>query len=358
MVTPAEVAAAHLARRQILTDHATSRALRQWARFDLDRLETSWELAAPLMVAQVVAAQREAARQTALYLAGVERASGAERLASQVAAESFGGVTLDGRELGPAMYGAVTTTKKLIGGGRPPREAFTVGASFLATVVGAAIQDMGRQADMVGAAQRTWTRYVRVLSAGACSRCAVLAGKATYRETFLRHPRCKCQSFPITVVNGKETNLDSLHMPSSPEEYFESLSRAQQDKVFTKAGAEAIRNGANPTSVVNARRGAYGIGYSGHYNVKVPTGSRSTLQPVTIGTKPDGSPLQVYATTEGTTRRGSFGSREIRMTGQATKDGRYRRSTTIRLMPEQIAIMAGDDPVRWRELLKRYGYLY
>jgi hypothetical protein len=42
---------------------------------------------------------------------------------------------------------------------------------------------------------------------------------------------------------------------TNPRVYFDGLSRAEQDKAFTIAGAEAIRAGADIGKVVNARRG-------------------------------------------------------------------------------------------------------
>ena len=288
------------------------------------------------MVAQVVAAQVAAASTADSYLRKVNGVS-----APRVAAQSFSGVTLDGREVGAQMYSAVTTTKRAIGVGMPAREAFIVGASFLATVVGTMVSDMGRQADLTAGVARKMTRYIRVVQPGACSRCAVLAGAGSAKDAYLRHPRCQCTALPVPS-DGIEnwTGIADAGLYGSPQDYFDSLSRAEQDRTFTKAGAEAIRQGADPVKVVNARRGAYGIGYSGHYNP--PSVRRGRLTPVTIGTRPDGSPLQVYATTEGTTRRGSYG----------------RRSSSVRLMPEQIAVMAGGDTDRWIELLTKYGYLY
>lgn len=348
-----EVALTHLRARASVTDRAATRLLRMWGQFSLNNLDLSWDIHAPLMVATVTRAQVAAAAQADKYVAQVAAVNGSSQTA-QVVPEAFGGVALDGREIGPAMYGAVTTTKKLIGAGRPPQEAFAVGAAFLATVVGSAVQDMGRQADMVGGVKLGYTHYVRVLSPGACSRCAVLAGKSSAEKAFRRHPRCKCGTWPVSATGGVTPN----GIPGSPEEYFEGLTRAEQNRVFTNAGAEAIRSGANPISVVNARRGAYGIGYNGHYNTPVPVGTHGTLRPVIIGVRADGSPLRVYATTEGTTARGRFGRQEISLTGQATREGRYRRTTTVRLMPEQIAVMAGGNQTRWVELLQKYGYLY
>ncbi len=220
---------------------------------------------------------------------------------------------------------------------------------------------MGRQADITLGRSRTYTRYVRVVSSGACSRCAVLAGAWSSEKAFLRHIGCQCTACPVQVVRSTG-NRESYKIPDGfhedPSAFFDSLSKAEQDKTFTKAGAEAIRNGADISQVVNARRGAYGIGYSGHYNTPVPVGTRNRLQAIQIGVKPDGSPLKVYATVEGTTARGGFGRAELRATDQATKEGRYRRTTTVRLMPEQLIKMAGDDTARFVELLKRYGYMY
>lgn len=329
------------------------RVTRLWRRVNVADLEAGWDVVAPQMAAQVAAAQLAAAQMSAPYLASVDQANQFDAAPAAVVPEAFSNVMGDGREVAPALYGAVTNTKTLIGRGMPPAQAFEIGANFLALVASAAVHDSSRNSDRVLAAGKTYTTYIRVVSAGACSRCAILAGAYSAARAFQRHVHCECTTCPI-VHQGFVP--DGFH--ASPLDYFDSLSREEQDRVFTNAGAEAIRQGADPSKVVTARRGAYGIGYSGHTNVPVPSDVRNRLRPVTIGRRADGSPLQVYATTEGTTVRGSFGRSEIDRTAQATKEGRYRRTTTLRLMPEQIAVMAGHDPKRWTELLERYGYLY
>lgn len=92
--------------------------------------------------------------------------------------------------------------------------------------------------------------------------------------------------------------------------YFNSLSAAEQDRLFTKAGAEAIRSGADLARVVNARRGMY------------EAGGRSF-------------------TREATTRRG-------RLPGQ---------SRGPRLMPAQILREAGGDRAEALRLFRLHGYL-
>lgn len=342
---PLEVASAHKADRERLTSRATSRAIRLWRSMPLEDLDAGWDRIAPQLLALGSAAQVEAAKQSTRYVSQVAAYYGGASPAALVP-EAFAGVALDGRELAPAAYSAVTATKTLIGRGVRSEQAFLTGASFLATVFGAAIQDMGRMADLSLGTSRGYPRYVRVVSPNACSRCAVLAGKGSAAVAFLRHPRCKCGAWLMPNMDAKTP----AGMFDNPDQFFASLSPAQQERTFTKAGAFAIRNGADPIKVVNARRGAYRVGSGTSVNM-------NRLVPLDIGVKADGSRLTVYATVEGTTARGSFGRGEIELTGQATKDGRYRRTTTVRLLPEQILKMAGNNPVRARELLTKYGYI-
>jgi len=330
----------HQSRRERLEDAAIRRSLRLFRSIDVDFLDRGWDRVAPQMVAVVTAAQVVAARQSAPFLQAVAP----EAPPARVVPEAFGGVTLAGREVGPEMYQAVVDTKRQIGRGVPRGQAFESAASLLAIMVGSMVQDMGRMSDMTLSVGKGYTRYVRVVSAGACSRCAILAGDSSYSTAFLRHPKCRCTAMPVAGAG------EDAEQFASPEDYFASLSSAEQNRVFTNAGAEAIRNGADPIKVVNARRG-----YFGSKPANVPV---RRLRPVQIGVRADGSPLNVFATAEGTTARGAFGRREIRLTGEARRDGRYRRTTSLRLMPEQIVLQADGNATRMRELLERYGYLY
>jgi len=344
-----DLALAHLRARKKLADDTTEQALRLFTQADLNYLDASWDALAPYLVAEVTAAQVTAARQATPYLDAVSD----RRTKLSLVPEALGGVAGDGRELGPAMFGSITHTKTLIGGGWDPVLAFQSGAAFLATVVKTAIADAGRAGDDVMSANKGFTHYIRVVQPGACSRCAILAGKSSAEKPFLRHPNCHCTSMPA----NQKTPAGFFH---GPDDYFQSLSREEQDRIFTQSGAYAIRNGADPIKVVNARRGASGIGYASQGGVKASAATRNRLQKVTIGRRADGSPLQVYATSEGTTSRGGFGKQQLALKNEYTKSetDRYRRTTSIRLMPEQIQVMAGDNPARARELLQRYGYLH
>lgn len=359
MSLQSDIAQKHQQDRIRITRQAQARTMQIWSAASQQDLDMSWNVLASRMVATVTAAQVASAKLATPYLDAFDKSYGRDAPSFELAPDAFGGVMLDGRALGPAMYTVVTTTKSGILAGMGAHQAFRAGMTALGVVVGAAVQDMGRQGDLTLMNARTYTRYVRVCSGQACSRCAILAGMASSREAFRRHTCCECDAAPVEVkyVDRKETH----HVPDgffmSPEDFFDSLSKADQDRVFTKAGAEAIRAGANPVSVVNARRGAYGIGYNSHYYTPVEHSGRR-LQKITVGMKPDGSPLQVYATGEGVTGRGRYGRAERLRVGVSTSTDTYRKTIAIRLMPEQLVVMAHGDAAKLRDLLIRYGYGY
>lgn len=340
--------------RQLITlGHAVAaRTVGLWRQVPLRDLDAGWNAVAPLMQQQIASAQVLAARESATYLDAIDASYGLKPKKAALIPLAFTNVMGDGREVAPALFGAVTSTKELIGAGVAPARAFESGASFIAIVAQAALHDMARNADRVLGAGRGYTRYVRVVNGSACSRCAILSGIYSGPDAFKRHVGCQCGTVMLSDDHKVPQGLYS-----SPEEHFASLSRAEQDRVYTKAGAEAIRRGADPVKVVNARRGAYGIGYSGHEKRFAIQVSPNRLQKITIGVRSDGKPLQVYATTEGTTARGQFFKSERDRVAGVTKQGRYTRTNTLRLMPEQIAVMAGGNNARWVELLQKYGYL-
>lgn len=341
MPTPLELAQQHQQSRRRIADSSALRALKTWRMSDINELDASWNVIAPVLVDTVSEAQIVASAQALRYT----EAAGARAGGSAVVPEAFSGVTIDGREIGPAMFGAVTTTKSLVGRGMSAARAFEAGAAFLSTIVKSAVSDAGRQSDRVQGTAKGYTQYIRVVSAGACSRCAVLAGKGEYSKPFKRHPRCNCTSYPL---EDDEKVPDGLF--ASPDDYFESLSAAEQDRVFTNAGAQAIRDGADPIQVVNARRNAVGPGGL----VERKGGLKAPL-----GYDENGKRIKVYTTSEGTSIRGVYGRAEYRRKAELTKavGDRYRRTTNLRLMPETIYGIAGSDRVRAVELLKQYGYI-
>jgi hypothetical protein len=203
------------------------------------------------------------------------------------------------------------------------------------------VRDVARTATAAAMWSQGALHYVRVLNGVSCARCAVLAGR-TYRvSAFQRHPRCDCRMMPAAREPAESWTVN-------PREYFHSLSTQDQDRVFTAAGAQAIRDGADINQIVNAREG-------------VQTG-------MLYG-------REVQITTTGTTRRAVFGGYEVLEDGTfrrrsqsefrrkvvaGDRGSRYWRTTAPRLMPDEIYRLAdefGWDRAEVLRQLRRFAYL-
>jgi hypothetical protein len=185
--------------------------------------------------------------------------------------------------------------------------------SFMAAVeqlVESEIQDAGRSAAQVELnAAPDWQNYVRVLVPPSCKRCVVLAGRI-YRdlEGFERHPKCDCVHWP--AQDWEQAHDEGL--VSSPREAFDK--GAIRD--LTEAEAQAIRDGADITAVVNSSRGIRTADLFGR---------------------------RVKVTTSGTTKRAAW--------------RKANPTLLVRLRPESIYRIADGDHAEVLRLLRLYGYL-
>lgn len=122
-------------------------------------------------------------------------------------------------------------------------------------MVATQLQDAARIAAGIAIVSRPQvTGYVRMLNPPSCSRCAILAGKFfKWNKGFERHPRCDCRHIPSSESLAGD-------LTTNPQAYFDSLSEAEQRRIFTNKGAGAIRDGADPAAIVNARRNMASVG--------------------------------------------------------------------------------------------------
>lgn len=325
------------------SDRAANLSVRLWRQVDAADLDGSWDAVSPTVEAAVSAATVANANTVASFTNRTARADG---LAGDLLnPRAFAGVAGSGVSLLDSLRGGIITTKQALAGGASIADAMMAGGTYLTLQVKTAIADVERSSSVAAATGKGYVRYVRLVNPGACSRCAILAGSDRYTTSFQRHPACRCSTVPI-----KGNNIpDGLH--ATPEEHFWSLSEGEQDRIYTKAGAEAIRMGADPIKVVNARRGAVRTRMDG-----VIQYGPSRIQRSVIGRNADGSPILGYATVEGKTRRGTYGRTQERLGSSTTKIRRYREVTRPRLMPETIIELTDDVDLR-RTLLRDAGYL-
>lgn len=288
----------------------------------------AWEIqyrdeVGPRIAAVVVAAQVTATRESDAYAAEVlnELGFGPATQPGVVRLNSLAGVAGDGRPVESLLASTVGRARAL-SDTMPREQALEDAQAFMDMVTETILADAARAAEEVAMAARPWVDgFVRMINPPCCSRCAVLSGKFyLFNEGFLRHPNCDCYHLPAPSDPDKVRNLISIN---SPERYFESLTEAEQNRTFTTAGAEAIREGADIGRVVNARRGMSKAQDSGR------------LKRVTVAGR------DIYITTEATTRRGR----------------RANQARGIRLMPESIFEIAGDDRDEAIRLLRVHGYL-
>jgi hypothetical protein len=317
---PPEASLAFYAQGQTVTAAVTLAVRNAWRQFDPTSIEASFAAILNQLVASIAAGQVAASRAASGYVPrlldelGLDGGDpqGATRPAAFVGSSSGLSLpeTLDSVRL-RSLYAASA-------GG----DASASGLTLLEGITQTQIADASRLATSAEIAVRPKiTGWVRMIHPGACDRCIVLAGRFyRWSEGFQRHDRCKCKHIPAVedVAGDLRTDADA---------YFRSLSEAEQNRAFGRARAQALRDGADMSQVVNSRKGVYTAQVFGR---------------------------RIRATTSGTTSRGAYGRAQADLAKQSGQ--RYRRSRTPRLTPESIYKIAADrdDAIR---LLKLYRYI-
>lgn len=290
---------------------------------------------------RLVQAQLEAAILAALSVndALVMQGVSLSRAQGEIAPETFAGADGSGRPIMGIAYASSSIVATAVDGARALggdpvlalSQAWRSAGRTLATAVQTSISDTSRSAKstMMGSFGTGW---VRVLTPPSCARCIVLAGKYShYAADFPRHPGCDCTQMPYDF-DTEHPDFKSLFSDSN--DYASALTPAEQDRLFGKASAQAIREGADVNQVVNARRG--------------------------MTTTVDKFGHRVRATTEGLSIRGrasdylrqSYGARLRKQPGW-----RQRRVDRPRLLPEEIYKFSGGDRDMSLNLLHKNGYL-
>ncbi|MEU4640836.1 hypothetical protein [Micromonospora sp. NPDC023814] len=251
-----EVAARHARRQVALARRAALEVARLWARVDRQVIAASWAASVPAAVQVLGSAQAIAAASSSVYLDDLLGEYGLDPAPEgRVVAEAFAGVASDGRDLAGLLHQPAITALTALKGGASEARAMAAGRFTADMIVRSQVADAGRVADGVALAVRPQlSGYVRMVVGGACDRCLILAGRLyRWNAGFQRHPRCDCRHIPATEDVAGDLTTD-------PKAAFEAMPADEQERVFGKAGAEAIRAGADMARVVNARRGMQVVG--------------------------------------------------------------------------------------------------
>jgi hypothetical protein len=271
---------------QVAADHARSRArlagkLRlearaAWAQVDPARISESWLRQIPRLLMLLTGGQHAAAATADRYVAEVlveQDISPATE--GRLDALSLAGVASDGRPLESLLAQPGITAKWALSRGVQLDRAMAAGDGLAQLIAHTQVADAGRAADQVAlTSRRHATGYVRMVVGDSCSRCIVLAGRwYRYNAGFSRHPKCDCIGIPA-AENAEDLRTD-------PKRLFASMTAAEQDQTFGKAGAQTIREGADISRVVNARRGMQTAADGRLYTTEA-AGKRPRLMPEQI----------------------------------------------------------------------------
>lgn len=306
-------------RTERAAEAAEREARRLWRQVDRSRILDSWRLLAPALITAIMTAQAEAAAAAAVY---VDQALRAQNVDAPELGEinPFGlvGWASDGRPLGTLLLSPAFTAIQALNQGATLTQSLSMGQAHTQMIAATQVADAYRVATSVAGTTRRVRHYVRAITPPSCSRCIILAGDDIWWQTdFKRHPKCRCVSVPVD-----DPRSDLI---TDPKGYFDSLSESEQDRIFTKAGAQAIRDGADMGRVVNARRKAAGMAGAAE-------GQRRRLRRVNV-----------------------YGA-DMFITSELTLYGAQGQQL-VRMMPETIYERARDheDAVR---LLRVHGYIY
>lgn len=309
-------------RQQSITATAVATALRAWQG---SGGTTQWESIVPFIESTVMRAQAFAASNAGDYVQDTLHSLGVDvEPIAVINPEPLIGVSGNGLSLS-GLYSRLPVqmelhTARIAALAKEPAEtvfraALTATGKQLAASVQTIISDTGRAAESLHIVARPHIGYVRMVNKPACSRCIVQAGKYfKWNAGFKRHPNCDCRHIPVPESLSGDLRVNT-------GKYFQSLSQDQQDTAFGKAGAQAIRDGADLSQVVNADAGMRAAQVYGK-NLRI--------------------------TDSGVTKRG--------FAGQVIKARGRNAATTPRLMPSSIYQIAEDrqDAIR---LLRLNGYI-
>lgn len=271
-----QIAERHAARQVALARETSLQLRRLWRLIDPARIVASWGRLLPDALAVLGTSQATAAAGAGPYVDDVLEASGVGvTAAGRINPGAFAGIASDGRPLASLLLAPGITALRQIKQGATPGRALASGRFTLDMITRTQVADAGRVAVGTAIAARPEVGgYVRMIVGKTCARCVILAGRwYRWNEGFRRHPRCDCRHIPAAEAVAGDVATD-------PKAYFDSLDEAGQDELLGKAGADAVRAGADMAKVVNARRGMHTA--DGRLYTTEAAGRRPRLMPEQI----------------------------------------------------------------------------
>jgi hypothetical protein len=217
-----------------------------------DDFDRSWQNIGPAALQTVELGRAASVARSVNYTGAVLAETGQdETVEGGLNVSRFLASAPNGQPMADVLSGAVVQAKVAVKGGATASAALAQAESWLTGVLLTVLADTGRSVVGADIARRpTITGYVRMLNAPSCSRCIILAGRFyRWNDGFLRHPRCDCKHIPAQDADWAKAE----GFISDPYEAFKSMSQEQQDRVFGRIEARAIRDGADIYRIENTK---------------------------------------------------------------------------------------------------------
>lgn len=253
-----------------------------WRRMGTN-FDSSWFELRPSVVQSVHVGRAAAVTSAGQYTPALLAATGQVAPASgSLNSARFLASAPDGRDMGTLLDESVIRAKVGVARGLSSVGALESAGSWLTGMLLTVMADTRRSVVGADIVQRpAIAGYTRMLNAPSCSRCVILAGKwFRWNAGFQRHPRCDCIHVPSTT----RAFAEEQGFVSDPYEYFNSLSREQQEKVFGRIEARAIRDGGDIFRIENIKLRGLATAKG---NLRYGTPSRLTVDDIyrTAGTR-------------------------------------------------------------------------
>lgn len=217
-----------------------------WRRMG-DDFDASWDRVGPQILTVVHKGRTAAVANAIPYTAALLRETGQrDDPVGILSPTPFLSTAPDGRPLDTLYHQAVVAAKTQVGKGAAAAAALGVAGRWLTMVTLTVLADTRREVYGADIIQRpNLDGYTRMLNPPSCKDCIILAGRwYRWNTGFERHPRCDCFHLPAS----KKTVADLV---SDPYATFQAMSPLEQERIFGRIEARAIRDGADIYRVVN-----------------------------------------------------------------------------------------------------------
>ena len=231
-----------------VTNSAYLKALALWQTVNPGDLVNSWQALLPAASDVVATAQYVAATDSAAFAVSALEWQDLDSTGPATDGRAFAGIMqATGASVDAALAGAAYRTLDAIAAGQMLKSALTTGSAEIARVTQLAVFGASEGAASTVTASRKGMGWVRVAQAGCCPRCSVLAGRFyRWNRGFKRHAHCRCTHVPSAEAVAGSVGQD-------PYQLFNALAEVDQNRIWTTAGAQALRDGADIYQVANAK---------------------------------------------------------------------------------------------------------